>query len=728
MTISSAVVINTLTRYLSAGTDGGKKTFKKIQNLLGFMGKESAEDVLELSVDAADTEVKEEKLTGIKKRIEEKNDHQARILHELLRNVVLEDFKQDGVTKDYNDILNQLPKTIDFYVNKNYAGAILPVKELIKEDFLTDFITNFPKYFSAYKRTEDSKEDEGKGFRKSDRAIVRVQAQRENESALEGLIKSNKFKVQVSKTRPSDLSVITAPGTFKVPSNKELEDKLNEEKVELTIQTGSTRITLKNEEVQTLKMTLVPGKTYTFGYKGRIKGRGGDLGLFEVEEKAADATKVENKYGTLSLEDLKSFIQHALGHYIQNLKSKPQEITETEFSKLTKGISDKELTLDHIMEEAGSVADMASDEDEPDTEATPEQRKKKREEEQVGKEKARDRKRRSLGLTEEAWEEFAPSEKDKVENEVDRIKTTLANEYETITDKTVLGSVKDLLYTRSFVKSFLDFLFDPGQDIGTKRGLKDWKELVRKHASDWVKEDDTLKKVYLNTMASKTESGSSMASEAIAKIKANESLNKLFEATVNSLNKEQLGKEESDRENAKNQIEKIKEKNISREKDGVKPLPVPTVKKKLKQVHPLVEDISGKKVNLQSLKKVIESNPELKKAVYSDEEVAKNLTPSMGEGKIDKDVFGTAIYSYLGEFIQDLQKKVLEIGPSEFPNLMKILKRKEDSKDSIHPESYRHELKQRAIGDNAKHIPKRKASEFSFFIKNALVNFRNQGR
>lgn len=728
MTIPSSVVTNTLIRYLNAGADEGKKTFKKIQNLLGFLGKESAEDVLELSKDAAEEKEKEEKPTGILKRIEEKNDHQARILHELLRHTVLEDFKQEGVAKEYNEILNQLPKTIDFYVRKNYAGAIQEVKELIKEDFLTDFTTNFPKYFSSYKRSEGTKEDEGKNFKKSDRAIVRVLAPRGHENALESLIKSTKFKVQIGKTRPSDISVITAPGTFKVPSDKDLEEKLNESGVELTLQTGSTRITLKNEEVQTLKMTLVPGKTYTLVYKGRIKGRGGDQGLFEVEEKAADLSKVESKYGTLSLNDLKSFIQYALNHYIQNLKSKPQEITETEFSKLTKGVSDKELTLDSIMEEAGSVADMASDEDEPDTEATPEERQKKREEEQVGKDKARDRKRRSLGLTEDAWEEFAPGEKDKIENEVDRIKTTIANEYETIDDKTVLGSIKDIMYTRSFVKSFMDFLFEPGQDIGSKKGLKDWKELVRKNAGDWVKKDDTLKKVYLNTVASKTESGSSMASEALAKIKSNESLNKLFEAAVSSLNKEQLGKEEEDRDNAKKQIEKIKEKNISREKDGIKPLPLPSVKKKLKQTHPLVDDTNGKKVNLQSLKKIIESNPELKKAVYSDEDIAKKLTPSMSGDSVDKDVFGSAIYAYIGEFIQDLQKKILEMGPAEFPNLMKILKRKEDRKDDTHPESYRQELKQKAIGDNAKHIPKRKASEFSFFIKNALVNFRNQGK
>ncbi len=372
MPIPSSVVTNTLIRYLNAGTDNSKKTFKKIQNLLGFLGKESAEDVLELSKDAAE---KEEKPTGILKRIEEKNDHQARILHELLRHTVLEDFKQEGVAKEYNEILNQLPKTIDFYVRKNYAGAIQEVKELIKEDFLTEFTTNFSKYFSSYKRSEGTKEDEGKNFRKSDRAIVRVLAPREHENALESLIKSTKFKVQIGKTRPSDISVITAPGTFKIPSDKDLEDKLNDSGVELTIQTGSTRVTLKNEEVQTLKMTLVPGKTYTLDYKGRIKGRGGDQGLFEVEEKAADLSKIENKYGTLSLEDLKSFIQYSLGHYIQNLKSKPEEITETEFSKLTKGISDKELTLDNIMEESGSVSDMASDEDTPDTEATPEGRK-----------------------------------------------------------------------------------------------------------------------------------------------------------------------------------------------------------------------------------------------------------------------------------------------------------------------------------------------------------------
>ncbi len=283
------------------------------------------------------------------------------------------------------------------------------------------------------------------------------------------------------------------------------------------------------------------------------------------------------------------------------------------------------------------------------------------------------------------------------------------------------------MYTRSFVKSFMDFLFEPGQDIGSKKGLKDWKELVRKHAGDWVKKDDTLKKVYLNTVASKTESGSSMASEALEKIKSNETLNKLFEAAISSLNKGQLGKEEEDRENTKKQIEKIKEKNLSREKDGIKPIPVPTVKKKLKQIHPLVDDISGKKVNLQSLKKIIESNPELKKAVYSDDDIAKRLTPSMSGDSVDKDIFGSAIYAYIGEFIQDLQKKVLEVGPAEFPNLMKILKRKEDSKNDTHPETYRQELKQKALGDNAKHIPKRKASEFSFYVKNALSTLRNKG-
>jgi hypothetical protein len=384
------------------------------------------------------------------------------------------------------------------------------------------------------------------------------------------------------------------------------------------------------------------------------------------------------------------------------------------------------------------VADLAEDEDEVDTEGTPEKRKKKREEEQKGKEKLKDRQRRSLGLTEESWERFAPSDKDKIEKEVDSIKTALANEYDTISDKDVLGSVKDLLYTRTFVKSFMDYLFDPSIDIGSKRGVKDWRELVRKNASDWVTDDPTLKKVYLNTMASKTESGSSMASEALAKIKANEGLNKLYEAAVGDLNKSQLKQEEEDRDAVRKEIEKIKEKNTSREKDGIKPLPVPTVKKKLKQTHPLVEDVSGKKVNLSSLKKIIESNADLKKEVYSNDEIAKNLTPNLSEGKIDKDVFGSAVYSYIGEFIKDLQEKILKLGPSEFPNLMKILKRKENSKDDTYPETYRQELKQRVVGprpdlkdeqkQKALDIPKRKASEYSFLIKNAFLHIKNQGK